>query len=72
MKYNVHEIIRIPSAQGFRVWKVTGVVLGALAQEDHYQMKPLDVAVGNNVDGKIAESLVPCVLLDSHSSVERV
>lgn len=72
MKYKVGDIIRIPITRGFRVWKITGVCLGATGQEAHYQMNPLDAKLGENVDGHLAESLVPCEMLDSHGGIERV
>ena len=72
MKYNVGDIIRIPVHIGFRVWQITGVCLGSTGQESNYQMAPLDSKLGENVDGRFAENLVPCEMLDSHGGIECV
>ena len=74
MKYNVGDIIRIPAASGFgfRVWKITGVCLGATMSEDNYQLIPLDYNLGAGVGGKTSESLVPKHMMDTHTGIEFV
>lgn len=66
--YSVGDTLRIkhyPTAGGFRVWKVYSVNLGATRQEGTYELRPLDVS-----DNKPIQ--VPCLLLETHSGVERV
>jgi len=72
MKYQVGDTIRIPIGDGFRVWKITGVCLGAIGHESNYQMAPLDYRLGDAVDGSKSENLVPCHILETHAGVERV
>lgn len=73
-KHVINTLLRIPNPPnvgGFRVWLVAEVRLGAVGQEDHYQLRPIDQKLGNGADGKTAsESLVPCYLLDTHAGVE--
>jgi hypothetical protein len=68
MKYKVNDLIRIKcSTGGYRVWKVVGVVLGAEDQEDHYELFPLDTERGNNIQGIVSNSLIPCIMLEGLS-----
>lgn len=69
MQYKVHDIIRYHTSTGIRVWQITGIVLGSLGHENHYQMRPLDLKEGNNVEGKLSECLVPVQILDSHENI---
>ena len=64
----VGDTIRVPhysTAKGFRVWKVTGVHLGAEKQEGTYALKPLDVSENEPVH-------VPCLMLETNPAVEKV
>ena len=72
MNYKVGDIIRIPSLYGFRVWKITGVCLGATVAEDNYQLVPLDCSLGAAVGGKTSENLVPQHMMDTHTGIEFV
>jgi len=72
MKYNVGDTIRIPVKIGFRVWKITGICLGATGVESNYQLQPLDAKTGQAVGGVTTENLVPCDMLESHGGIERV
>lgn len=51
----------------YRVWKVTAVLLGGLGQESVYQLTTLDRE--QNTKGEYL--LIPCVLLETCSQVER-
>lgn len=69
-KFNVGDTIRHPHYEtvgkgAFRVWKITGVHLGATHQEGTYAMIPLEVEANEPIH-------VPCLLLESHPGIERV
>jgi hypothetical protein len=72
MKYKVGDIIRIPVTRGFRVWKITGICLGATGVENNYQLQPLDAKTGQDVGGVTTENLVPCDMLESHSGIKLI
>lgn len=66
--YTVGDVIRMkhyPTAGGFRVWKVIGVHIGGTRQEGTYALKPLDVTANEPIN-------VPCLMLETHSGVERI
>ena len=67
-RYHVGDTIRMKhysTAGGYRVWHVIGVYLGGLKQEGTYELRPLDVS-----DNKTIQ--VPCLMLETHPSIERV
>lgn len=71
--FEPHDVIRMDGnhlVRGFRVWKITGHILGGLGQEDHYQMTPLDRIKGNSVEQQQVDCLVPCWLLETHPMIE--
>lgn len=71
--YPVGKLLRLPRGSeqgGFRVWQVMAVCLGGTGQEDHYELAPLDLAMGNNPEGKTRKSLVPCWILDTHPGLQ--
>lgn len=66
--FKVGDIIRMPhyeTSGGFRVWAVHGVHLGGTYQESTYRLTPLDVTENEMIH-------VPCIMLETHPSVERV
>lgn len=67
-KYDLGDILRIPNyptCGGTRVWEVTGVFLGALHQESTYELRPLELKENMPIQ-------VPCILLETHTCVERL
>jgi|GEM_PF-6187016 len=75
VRYTTHDIIRLREnhlLRGFRVWKVTAVVLGGLGVEDHYQLMPLDLLPGGDDTTGNHQSLVPCWMLETHPGIEKV
>ncbi len=71
MKYTVHDILRMRTDDGFRVWRVTAVIIGGLRSESHYEIEPLERDLGSNVDGKNSRSLIPCAILDACEQVQK-
>lgn len=70
---STNDIIRIPAGMGgYKVYRVTGVLLGASGQEGHYQLRPISETLGNSVEQANVESLVPILMLDTHPDVETV
>jgi hypothetical protein len=68
-KFNVGDTVRIPHYEtvkgSFRVWKIVGCHLGATHQEGTYAMLPLDISDNEPIH-------VPCIILETHPSIERV
>ena len=52
---------------GYRVWAVEGVYLGALGQESVYSLKTLDIDDSDN-----GEMLIPCIVLETHPMIEEI
>lgn len=74
-RFNTHDVIRMKANKlvgGYRVWKVTGCVIGSQHTESHYQLQPLDVDQGRNALTEQMDSLVPCWMLETHPLVEKV
>lgn len=66
--FNCGDTIRMPhypTAGGFRVWKITGVHLGATRQESTYELIPLDASENKPIN-------VPCIILETHPGIERM
>lgn len=72
LRYDVGDVIRIPTGRGFRVWKIVGLCHGGLGTESNYQICPLDQKVGQEVGGKDRECLVPMLILDTHGEIQRL
>ena len=67
-KFTVGDIIRMPNygtVGGYRCWKIIGPYLGNVKQEGTYELYPLDVNCGENVQ-------VPCIILETHPHIVRV
>lgn len=70
-RFDVGDCFRLPNQYPagcggrYRIWKVTGVHLGALNQESSYALKPLDRHEGERLQ-------IPCRLLESHPGIERL
>ena len=69
--YTVGDTIRVWNGLRYRVWKITGMHLGALAQENLVSLKCLDEKPGCAF-GKTDDSVMPYDLLISHPHVARV
>jgi hypothetical protein len=66
--YKPGDVIRMkdyPTKEGWRLWKVIAVNLGALRQESSYELKPLDRKENKPIE-------VPCVMLELHPGIERM
>ena len=66
--YTVGDVIRMPNYKtkgGYRVWKIIGCYLGGENQEGSYELYPLDMNCGENIQ-------VPCIILESHPNIVRV
>lgn len=66
--FEVGDTIRMPhyeTSGGFRVWIVRSVHLGGDYQEGTYHLMPLDVHKNESIH-------VPCIMLETHPSIERV
>jgi hypothetical protein len=68
--FKVGDTIRMPHYETvgkgrFRVWKIIGCHLGATNQESTYAMVPVDVDENELIH-------VPCLMLETHQSVERI
>ena len=66
--FKVGDIIRMPNyktSKGYRVWKIIGCYLGGEKQEGTYELYPLDINCGENVQ-------VPCIILETHPNIVRI
>jgi hypothetical protein len=66
--FSTGDTLRMPhyeTAGGYRVWKVEGVHLGGEKQEGTYHLKAVDIKDN-------AEIHVPCIILETHPSIEVV
>jgi hypothetical protein len=66
--FSTGDTLRMPhyeTAGGYRVWKVEGVHLGGEKQEGTYHLKTVDIKDN-------AEIHVPCIILETHPSIEVV
>lgn len=71
-KYTVGDTIRMPHYETvpkgtFRVWKIIGIFLGAVAQESVCRLRPLDIR-----DSTEGDCIVPVIMLETHPQIERV
>lgn len=71
-KYTVGDTIRMPHYEtmpkgSFRVWKITGIALGAVAQESVALLRPLDIR-----ESDWGEVRIPIIILETHPLIERV
>ena len=66
--FKVGDVIRLPrykTSTGYRVWQIIGCYVGAEGQEGSYELYPLDMDCGENIQ-------VPCIILESHPNIVRV
>ncbi len=65
----VGDLIRIPFADRFRVWRVTGIHLGSAAEEDIVTLRVLDLKDGWAYGHRITELMVPLIMLRTHGGL---
>lgn len=65
----VGDLIRIPFQDRFRVWRVTGIHLGAAVAEDVVTLRVLDLKDGWAYGKRVAELMVPMILLHTHGGL---
>lgn len=58
--------------QTFRVWKITGIHLGAHANEDLISLLTLDKAPGCAYGKELPELIVPLQIVQSHPDIQIV
>ena len=71
LAYTVGDIIRVWHGTRYGVWKITGMHLGAISQENLVSLKCLNEKPGCAF-GKTGDSVMPYDLLITHPHVERV
>ena len=60
---SVGSIVRLPHADGFRVWRVTGCYLGADSEEELLGLEVLDRKHGHANGYRVVEMLVPVMMV---------
>lgn len=73
---DVGDVIRLKTCSGtntrFRVWKITGIHLGATGHESLVSLKSIDTNYGSAYGSMVTESFIPLELLTSHPGIEKI
>lgn len=69
---DVGNFIRIERDNSYRVWKITGIHLGGINQENLVTLKTVDQRPGVAYGHVILEMTMPLHILETHSTIEKL